>query len=322
MQNARRAQRRADQHKAKETDPRYEYVRFSQWKFDAMDETCGVDLGQRVEENRGLASAARGRRLLIALSTPRREQMPAMDICLCPTNRAWRELARVCKKGGRLGICRWPPEDTERCGGSTVSSLICGEVGAMLQAWLSIGYIVLLAILVLAFILWRRGGPVLAIAALVVGIPLWFGWEYARPTWTTGVITGTEVRRSDPDARGNTTDIEYIYMRNPSDRGLELINDNSWWWLKRNSERVFNDAKTAQSRNTEVTLMWNRWRSTLFSWYPNVIAIGPAGSWPLWSVRTIIFYGLSVVLWLSYFYAFFRLRRSSAAVRDRNPDRG
>jgi hypothetical protein len=112
----------------------------------------------------------------------------------------------------------------------------------MLQAWLSIGYIVLLAILVLAFILWRRGGPVLAIAALVVGIPLWFGWEYARPTWTTGVITGTEVRRSDPDARGNTTDFEYIYMRNPSDRGLELINDDSWWWLKRNSERVFNDA--------------------------------------------------------------------------------
>ena len=84
----------------------------------------------------------------------------------------------------------------------------------MLQAFLSIGYIVLLEILVLAFILWRRRGPVLAIAALVVGIPLWFGWEYTRPTWTTGVITGTEVRRSDPDVRGNTTDIEYIYMRN------------------------------------------------------------------------------------------------------------
>ena len=46
----------------------------------------------------------------------------------------------------------------------------------MLQAWLSIGYIVLLAILVLAFILWRRGAPILAIAAVVVGIPLWFGW--------------------------------------------------------------------------------------------------------------------------------------------------
>ena len=97
------------------------------------------------------------------------------------------------------------------------------------------------------------------------------------------------MRRSDPDARGNTTDFEYIYMRNRSDRGLELINDDSWWWLKRNSERVFNDAKTAQARNTEMTLMWNRWRSTLFTRYPNVIAIDPAGSWPLWSVRTIIF---------------------------------
>ena len=78
----------------------------------------------------------------------------------------------------------------------------------MLQAWLSIGYIVLLAILVLAFILWRRGAPVLSIAALVVGIPLWFGWEYARPTWTTGLITGTEVRRSDPDAAGVSKKVE------------------------------------------------------------------------------------------------------------------
>ena len=92
----------------------------------------------------------------------------------------------------------------------------------MLQAWLSIGYIVLLAILALAFILWRRRASVLAIAALVVGIPLWFGWEYARPTWTTGVITGTEVRRSDPDARGNTTDIEYIIGTSSSNGWLTL----------------------------------------------------------------------------------------------------
>ena len=80
----------------------------------------------------------------------------------------------------------------------------------MLETWLSIGYIVLLAILVLAFILWRRGSSVLAIAVLAVGIPLWFGWEYARPTWTTGVIEGMEVRRSKPDARGNVTDIRYM----------------------------------------------------------------------------------------------------------------
>ena len=191
----------------------------------------------------------------------------------------------------------------------------------MLQAWLSYGYIVMLAILVLAFILWRRGNPVLAIAALVVGIPLWFGWEYARPTWTTGVIKGMEVRRSNPDARGNVTDIRYFFIRKAgSDRGLELINQDSWWWLKWNSSRILNDAMVAQSGNSEVTLMWNGWRSMLFSWYPNVIAIGPTGSWP-GSVRTLIFYGLSIVLWLSYFYAFFRLGRSSARVRDRNPER-
>src|SRR5262245_6773117 len=116
---------------------------------------------------------------------------------------------------------------------------------------------------------------------LVVGIPLWFGWEYARPTWTTGLITGTEVRRSDPDARGNTTASNTSTCVAGPTGGLELTNEDSWWWLKRNSERVFNDAKTAQSRNTEMTVMWNRWRSTLFTWYPNAITIGSAGSWPL-----------------------------------------
>ncbi len=124
----------------------------------------------------------------------------------------------------------------------------------MLEAWLSIGFIILLGIILLAFVLWRRDNHVLAVAALVVGVPLWFAWEYARPTWTTGVITGTEVRRSDPDVSGNTTDVQYIYMRNRSDRGLELTNEDSWWWLKRNSERVFNDAKTADTRQTEMTV--------------------------------------------------------------------
>ncbi len=181
----------------------------------------------------------------------------------------------------------------------------------MLQAWMSYGYLLLLAILIFAVVLWRKDSPLIGAMALVVGVPLWFGWEYARPTWTTGLITGTEVRRSDPDARGHTTDIEYIYMRNRSDRGMELINDDSWWWLKRNSERVFNDAKTAQERNTEMTLQWNRWRSTLLSKYPNVIAIGKPGYWPFWSARTIVFYGLSIVLWFAYFFGFYRLHRAT-----------
>lgn len=176
----------------------------------------------------------------------------------------------------------------------------------MIEIWFSVGYILLLALLLFAFILWRTGGVAAAIAALAVGIPFWFGWEYARPTWTTGVIIGTEVRRSDPDARGNTWDVQYIYMRNRTDGGVELENEDSWWWLKRNSERVFNDAITAEDRRSEVTVLWTRWRSQLFSWHPNILAVRPAGAW--WSWRAMAFYALSIPLWLGYFYAFSWMR--------------
>jgi hypothetical protein len=183
----------------------------------------------------------------------------------------------------------------------------------------SVGYVLLFAIVLFSVVLWRTGGAVTAFSAVIVGLLLWVGWEYGRPTWTTGTISGTEVRRSDPDSSGNTTDIEYIFMRNQADRGVELVNEDSWWWLKRNSERVFNDAKTAQLRNTEVTAVWYRWRSTVFSWYPNVIAIGPAGSWPLWSLRVLVFYSLSALLWLAYFLGFSYLRGLTSERRRSAP---
>lgn len=178
----------------------------------------------------------------------------------------------------------------------------------MLEIWTSIGYLLLAAIVLLAVVSWRTGAGLAAIAMLVVGLPLWSWWEYARPTWTTGTVSGTEIRRSDPDAQGDTRDVQYIYMRNRADAGVELENEDSWWWFKRNSERVFNDAKTAEDRKTEVTVLWNRWRSQVFSWHPNVIAIDDAGAWPWWSWRTIMFYGLSVFVWLPYFAFFAWLR--------------
>ncbi len=181
----------------------------------------------------------------------------------------------------------------------------------MIEIWTSAGYLLLLAILLYAFILWRRGSVVVSLAALLVGLPLWAWWEYARPTWTTGIVSGTEVRRSDPDPLGYTRDVQYIYMRNQADAGVEIENADSWWWFKRNSERIFNDAKTAEDRKTQVTVLWNRWRSQLLSWYPNVIAIGKAGSWPIWSWRTLTFYGLSLFLWIVYFAVFSWLRRRS-----------
>ena len=178
----------------------------------------------------------------------------------------------------------------------------------MLEIWTSVGYILLLVIVLYAAILWRTGSLVAAIAALIVGVPLWGWWEYARPTWTTGTVSGTEVRRTDAVGQGDTRDVQYIYMRNRADAGVELVNEDSWWWFKRGSERVFNDAKTAGDRKTEVTVMWNRWRSQLFSWHPNVIAIGKAGSWPFWSWRTLSFYGLSLFVWLVYFRTFIWVR--------------
>ena len=179
----------------------------------------------------------------------------------------------------------------------------------MLEVWASVGYIVLLGVLGFAFVQWRTGSLVTAIAVVVIGIPLWGWWEHARPTWTTGTISGTEVRRSDGDRLGQTRDIQYIYMRNKADIGVGLENEDSWWWLKRNSERVFNDSKTAAERKTEVTVLWNRWRSQLFSWHPNAIVMGPAGSWPLWSWRTLSFYGLSIPLWALFFGGIAWLRR-------------
>src|SRR5262249_21100199 len=80
---------------------------------------------------------------------------------------------------------------------------------------------------------------------------------------------------------GNVTDIRYMFIRKTgSDRGQELINQDSWWWLKWNSSRILNEAMEAHSSNPEVTLMWTGWRAMLFNWYPNMLAIGPAGSWP------------------------------------------
>ena len=179
----------------------------------------------------------------------------------------------------------------------------------MLEIWFSVGYILLLAVLLFAVILWRKGSLVIAVAALVVGMAYWTWWEYARPTWTTGTVSGTEVRRSEPDARGMTRDVQYIYMRNQADAGVELENEDSWWWFKRNSERVFNNAKTAGDRKTEVTVLWNRWRSQLFSWHPNILDFDEAGLWPLWQLRVLMFYAFTGVVWVAYFWAFTWLHR-------------
>jgi hypothetical protein len=180
----------------------------------------------------------------------------------------------------------------------------------MLEIWFSLGYVLLLLVALFCFILWRKDSKAVAVAALVVGLVFLGWWEYARPTWTTGYVSGTEVRRTDAaDASSPTRDVQYVYMRNQADAGLELENEDSWWWLKRNSERVFNDAKTAGDRKTEVTVVWNRWRSQIFSWHPNILDFGDAGYWPFWQLRVLLFYAATFAAWIAYFWAFLWLHR-------------
>ena len=97
----------------------------------------------------------------------------------------------------------------------------------MLQAWLSIGYIVLLAFSCLPVSYGAGASPFWPF------LHSWWGYRSGLDG-NTHVLRGrppssqgTEVRRSDPDAHGNTTDIEYIYMRTRSDRGFELVNEDS-----------------------------------------------------------------------------------------------
>jgi hypothetical protein len=188
----------------------------------------------------------------------------------------------------------------------------------MLEIWFSVGYILLLIVLLFCYVLWRRDSQAIAVMALIVGLVFWGWWEYARPTWTTGFVSGTEVRRSDAaDATTPTRDVQYVYLRNQADAGLELENEDSWWWLKRNSERVFNNAKTAADRKTEVTVIWNRWRSQIFSRHPNILDFGNAGYWPFWQLRILLFYAVTLAVWGAYFWAFVWLHRRTGDDGDR-----
>ena len=149
----------------------------------------------------------------------------------------------------------------------------------MLQAWgLSIGYIVLLAI---CSPLSYGAGEVPfspSLRSWCVSL-LWFGWEYYtsnldnRRHYRNGSATQRSRHPRQYDRHRIHLHAQPVRQRVRADQRRFLV------VLKRNSERVFNDAKTAQSRQQHPHHHHggNRWRSTLFTWYPNAIAIGPAG---------------------------------------------
>ena len=98
----------------------------------------------------------------------------------------------------------------------------------MLQAWLSIGYIVLLAVFVLAFILWRRGGPVLAIRCTGGRYAHWFEWNTPSNMDNRGHHrNGSAPQRS---RRPRQYDRHRIHLHaQPVRQGAQLVNEDSWW---------------------------------------------------------------------------------------------
>ena len=95
--------------------------------------------------------------------------------------------------------------------------------------------------------------------------------EWTREDWGTksGSTSGTTGERYLPKrAREHLSEAEYK-------RTTEKMRSDTAKGKQFSAQPRDLAAKTAQDRNTEMTLMWNRWRSTLFSRYPNVIAIGP-----------------------------------------------
>ena len=89
----------------------------------------------------------------------------------------------------------------------------------------------------------RKGQRGLGIALLAVTLTAWPFWEWARPHVIHGVITGTEVKRVDHDHNPatQTKDVRFIYAH--AERDFQFRNEDSWLWIKVNSDSIFGRAK-------------------------------------------------------------------------------
>jgi hypothetical protein len=142
----------------------------------------------------------------------------------------------------------------------------------------------------------RAGQTAFGIALIVITLLAWPVWQWARPHVVYAAITGTEVKRVDHDSNDRTPsrDVRYIYANDGRDR--QFRNEDSWLWLKVNSDSTFGRAKRLEDTKDRAWIVYYGWRSNLFSWHPNVLSL--TERFPFVStVRMIIFYGLSLVLW-------------------------
>lgn len=160
-----------------------------------------------------------------------------------------------------------------------------------------------------AWNIWRRHTAA-GVALILITIVVWPLWEWARPHVTHANITGTEVKRVDHDGDAGTPnhDVRYIYANDGGDR--QFRNEDAWPWFKLNSDTTFGRAKRLENSEGKAWIVYYGWRSDLFSWHPNVLSV--TEQFPVIStIRMIIFYGLSVVLWGAIAWLAIRLKRSA-----------
>jgi len=162
-----------------------------------------------------------------------------------------------------------------------------------LYAYFSLGFVLLLVLLVLA---WRAlaARRFAAFAVALVAILLWGPFEWARPFVGHGYVTGTEVRRVPrSDAARTTDDVDYIYTRGWGGDG-QFRNEDSWLFLKRNADDVYGYAKSIEGKPDQArTFIATGARNYLLSWHPNVISLRPTLAW--------IMFGLHYLFWLALF---------------------
>lgn len=154
----------------------------------------------------------------------------------------------------------------------------------------------------------RNGQTAVGIALIVITLIAWPLWQWARPHVVYAAITGTEVKRVDHDRKASTPtqDVRYIYANDGRDR--QFRNEDSWPWFKVNSDSTFGRAKRLEDSEEKVWIVYYGLRSNLLSWHPNVLSV--TERFPVVStVRMIIFYGLSVVLWGAVAWLALRLAR-------------
>jgi hypothetical protein len=175
-----------------------------------------------------------------------------------------------------------------------------------LYDYFSIGFLLLALLLVL---LWSsiRARRFRAAAVIAVALALWVPFEWSRPFIGHGYVTGTEVRRVQGSSSAQeTVDVDFIYTRGWGG-DEQFRNEDTWLFLKRNSDDVFGYAKAIEGKpELATTFIATGARNYLVSWHPNMLSLKPTLAW----VVFIAHYAVWIAVFGGLFILYGRQRRA------------